>query len=135
MTEAMLGYGVTLTRNAVAIAEISNVGGPSLSRDSVDVTHHASPDRWREFIKGLKDGGEVSFDINHIPDNPTHDATTGLLSDFANDTTIDTWGMTFPDGTVWTFPGFLTNFEPQGPVDDKLAASITIKVAGKPTLA
>lgn len=137
MTQATLGFGVILQRNGVSVAEVKNVSGPSISRGSVEVTHHQSPDQWSEFIKGLKDGGEVSFDINYLPGNATHDASTGLLSDFANDSTIDTWAIVFPDpgNTTWSFPGFLTAFAPANPTDDAFTASVTLKVAGKPTLA
>lgn len=135
-SEAILGFGVQLTRNGAAIAEITNVGGPSLSRGSVEVTHHQSPDRWAEFIKGLKDGGEVSLDINYLPANSTQNAATGLLSDFSNDTTIDDWAIVWPNGaTTWSFKGFITNFEPSAPTDEALTGTVTIKVAGKPTLA
>jgi hypothetical protein len=92
---------------------------------------------YREFIKDLKDGGDVTFDINYNPTDPTHNAATGLLSDFANNTTVDTWALQFPDvaATTWTFPGILTGFQAGAPHDGKLTASVTIKVAGKPTLA
>jgi predicted secreted protein len=137
MSQAVLGFGGQLQRNGVSVAEVKNVSGPSLSRGSVDVTHHQSPDRWGEFIKGLKDGGEVTFDINYIPSDATHGAVTGLLSDFANDSTVDTWAIVFPDtaNTTWSFPGFITAFGPSNPTDDAFTASVTLKVAGKPTLA
>ncbi len=34
----------------------------------------------------------------------------------------------------WAFAAILTNFEPEAPHDDKLAASATFKVSGKPTI-
>lgn len=136
MTLAVNAFGTTIAMDGVTIAEVTNIGGPSLARDAIDATHHTSPGAWREFIKGLKDAGEVSLDIQYIPTSTTHNTTTtGLLSDFADNTTYSTWTLTFPDTTVWTFPGFLTAFEPSAPIDDKLTASVTIKVSGAPTLA
>lgn len=119
------------------IGQIHNIGGPNLARDNIDVTTHDSTDMWREFIKSLKDGGEVTFDITYDPALGTHDASTGLLSDFGDDDTIPNWQITFPDtgATTWTFPGFVTGFSPAEPIDDKLAASVTVKVSGAPTLA
>lgn len=121
----------------VAIGQVANIGGPALARESIDVTTHDSPTMWREFIKSLKDGGEVTFQIIYDPALGTHDAATGVLSDFEEDSVVPNWRLTFPDtgGTMWTFPGFLTGFNSQEPIDDKLAADITVKVAGAPTLA
>jgi predicted secreted protein len=119
------------------IGYLDNIGGPNLARDSIDVTTHDSTSAWREFVKGLKDGGDISFDVVYDPTESTHDATTGLLADFDNEGTIPAWRLTFPDGssTQWTFDGFLTGFSPSEPKDDKLSASITVKVTGVPTLA
>lgn len=120
-----------------AIGQIHNIGGPGVSRNPIDVTTHDSTDQWMEFIKGLKDGGELTFDITYDPALGSHDASTGLLSDFDEDTVIPNWRVTFPDAgtTQWAFPGFLTGFEPGMPIDNKLAASVSVKISGKPTLA
>lgn len=45
------------------LADVTNVSGPGLSRETIDVTSHGSPDAWMQFIGGLKDGGEVSLEI------------------------------------------------------------------------
>jgi len=46
--------------------------------------------------------------------------------------------LVFPDDpttpTTWAFAAILTGFEPDAPYDDKLSASLTFKVTGKPTL-
>ena len=136
-TAGIAGFGTLLKRSGTTVAEVTDISGPTLSRDTIDMTHHQSPNRWREFIKNVKDGGEVTFSINYIPTNATHATGTGVLADFANDTTNDTWTLVFPDSgaTTWTFPGFITKFTPKEPVDDKLSADLTIKVSGQPTLA
>ena len=36
-------------------------------RYTVDATHMASTDKWREFVGGLRDAGEVSITINFVP--------------------------------------------------------------------
>ena len=41
------------------VAEIVELTPPSMSRDEIDVTSHQSSDGYREFISGLRDGGEV----------------------------------------------------------------------------
>lgn len=138
MTQAISGFGTLLKRNSTAVAEVVTIGGPSLTRETIDATHLTSPDRWREFIKGLKDGGEVSMDLNYLPWDSTHNVSTGLLSDFNNDSSsLDSYDMVFPDtaGTTFSFSAIVTKFEPNIAGDDKLAASVTLKISGKPTLA
>ncbi len=104
-----------------------------MSRETIDVTSHDSPDAWMEFLGGLKDPGEVSADINYQP--ALHDV---LVSDF-EDKAPRNYKIVFPDDdvdpTTWSFKALLTGFEPEVPYDDKASASLTFKVTGKPTLA
>jgi predicted secreted protein len=134
---AVNAFGTLLKRNGTTIAEVTNIDLPELSRDTAEVTHHQSPNMWRERIKILKDAGEVSFSINYIPTNSTQNAGTGMLADFANDTTNDTWTLVFPDSaaTTWTFAGAVTKFAAKAPIDDRLTADISLQVMGQPTLA
>jgi predicted secreted protein len=112
-----------------AIANVTNITPPALERETLDVTSHGSPDAWREFLGGLKDGGEVSIDINYDPRE--HDA---LFDDF-DDAEPRNYKVVWP-GTLgdWAFAAIITGFEPEAPHDDKLAASLTFKVSGKPTI-
>lgn len=146
MSQARIGYGTLLERRTSAagaspevwqlIAERTSIGGPSMSRDAPDVTHMDSPGGWREFVPGLKDGGEVPVEGNFIPKNATQNAETGILAEFSQDV-AGHWRITFPDGspeTVWEFDAIMTGFEPSMPVDDKMTFSATLKVTGEPTL-
>lgn len=118
------------------ITEVTNIGGPSLSMDTIEVTHHGSTGGWREFVGGLLDGGDVTFEINYDPADSTHDASTGLINDMEN-RTVRNFQLVFPDTgvTTWSFAALVTGFEPSEPIDDKLAASVTLKISGQPTLA
>jgi hypothetical protein len=40
----------------------------------------------------------------------------------------------WPSGAAWTFDAILTGYEPDSPYDDKLSASLTWKITGKPTV-
>lgn len=72
-TEAMIGYGSKFeisTDNGVswdAIAEVYDITPPSDTIDVIDATHMQSPNATREFILGLNDPGECSFEMNFIP--------------------------------------------------------------------
>jgi len=101
-----------------------------MERSTIDVTDHGSPDGWQEFKGGLKDAGEVSLEVNYDPSK--HDT---LIADFEDDDPRN-YKLTFPDpaATTWTFTAILTGFSAEAPVDDKLAASLTFKVSGKPVI-
>lgn len=107
---------------------MTNLGGPSLEREQIDVTAHDSPDQWEEFVFGIKRSGEISIDVNYDP--ATHDA---LLEDFDSPFPRG-YRVIWPDpiGTVWEFQAGLVGFEPEAPFDDKLAASLTFKCSGPP---
>jgi predicted secreted protein len=128
--ERVNGSGVFVT-----IAEVLDVDGPGFAADPVEATHQLSPSNWMEFIPGLKDGGEVGFDIQLNPTDPTHDLASGVLG-FFNDQTVRNWRIVLPDPatTTWTLPAFVSGYEPSLPVEDKMTAAITLKVAGAPTL-
>lgn len=118
-----------------AVAEIIELTPPQMSRDGIDVTSHTSSDGYREYISGMRDGGEVPFKANWLPTNATHDGTTGLLESF-NDNDNHNWKIILPNSLVTiSFRGFLTAFEPDLPIEEQAQLSGTIKVSGKPTVA
>ena len=129
-----IGDGAT-PEDFTPIEEVVNITGPGLSTDPIDMTHQGSPGKCKEFIAGLKDGGEVTFDLNYIPTAVTHNATAGLINDWENGTKRN-FQLVFPDigNTTWAVTALVTGFEPSAPVEDKLAASVTLKVSGQPTL-
>lgn len=127
------GFGTVLARESdsspgtyIAIANLTSIGGPSISRETIDVTAHDSPNGYMQFLGGLKDPGEVTCDANYDP--AVHDA---LVDDL--EVQGINYRITWPDGSTCTFPAILTGFEPTAPHDDKLSASLTWKVTGKPT--
>jgi len=123
--------------SAISVGQIVDISGPGLSRDTIETTSRDSTNDWREYIKGLKDAGEISFDIVFDPVLASHAKSTGLLQDLWDDSTIASWIVTFPDPTptTWTMDGILTKFEVKAPLDDKLSADVTIKVSGEPVIA
>ena len=100
-------------------AEITDVSGPGMSRDSIDITHQGTSDAMRFTPADLFDGGECSFDIHFNPD-------TAPPIDQAPETVTITW----PAGATWVFSGFMTNYEPSAPLNDKMTGSVTVKVDG-----
>ena len=128
------GFGTKLLRSDMAtptptfteLAGISNITGPGITREILDVTAHDSPDGYREFLGGVKDPGEISVDVNYDPEE--HD----IWIDDLDDVDPRDYELEFPDGTIWEFKALLTNFEIGAPFDDKLTGSASFKVTGKP---
>lgn len=139
MTQAISSMGTELRRNGTEIAEVYDISGPEFSAETIEVTHLKSPEWWKEFIGGLKEGGDLTFSVNLILTDPTHNAANGLLSALAGTKgpPVDEWAIVFPDdaGTTFTLPGILTGYKTGATTNDRLAAEITVKIAGKPTLA
>lgn len=131
-----IGDGGTPTENFTTIFEVLDIKPPPIERDTEDATNHSSPGGWEEWIPTIKKGGEVTFDINWDPAHATHSFTTGLLKDL-DDGTKRNFQVVFPDtgNTTWSFPAYVTKFEPDAPVKGKLTASVTLKISGQPTLA
>lgn len=115
------------------VAEVFDISGPSMSKDAIETTHHGSTNGWREFISGLKDGGEVTLSMNFLPQNSTQDDSTGVISQLSGDT-VDNYQVVLPDDdeTTITFAAVVTAFEIAEPVDDRLTADATFKVSGQP---
>jgi predicted secreted protein len=126
-TQLLRGDGAS-TEVFISVADVTSLTPPGLSRETLDVTSHDSTNGWMEFVGSLKDPGEVSADVNYQPTE--HDA---LVADF-EDVAPRHYKIVFPDGTSWAFGALLTGFEPDAPYDDKLAATLTWKVTGKPTI-
>lgn len=118
----------------VTIANCTSISGPDRTRETIDVTAHDSPGGWMEFIGGLKDGGEISLDINYDPAETTHQ----IDDDFDDDEPRNYRIVILPDTEdehTWSIKGILTELGDEFPYDDKAARTMTIKVTGKPTLA
>lgn len=61
------------------ICEIGDISGPGNTRETIDVSTHCS-DGWREFIGGMRDGGEVTFTLNFEPNNAGHKLLWNLVA-------------------------------------------------------
>lgn len=132
------GYGTLLKRGDgaepevfTAIANATNITAPGLARNTIDVSAHDSPNKYMEFVGGMIDPGEVSIDVNYDP--TSHDM---LVADLEDEDPRN-YQLVFPDpaATTWSFAAVLTGFEATAPYDDKLTATLTYKVSGKPTIA
>jgi predicted secreted protein len=136
-TGAMIGYGTRFQiedDNSPAafidVAEIFNVTPPNQQTDSVEATHNLSPDRTREFITGLINPGEASFEMNFIPGSTADMRIQQLRASGV----VKNCKIIFPNNTAWTFLASIIGFEPSTPIDDRMTATVTLKVSGSTTI-
>lgn len=112
----------------VDIGEVTNIDLLDIDVDDIDVSSHDSPGQWREFLGGMKDGGELSMEVNYDPaEHGTILSAVGTSRDHR---------LTLPDAGAATiaFEGYVSGFSAQAPYDDKLSATITVKVSGAVTV-
>ena len=135
-SDAKAGVGTQFRRwNATTgawanIAEINTITGPSMTRDTIDVTSLDSTDGYREFIAGFRDAGTVVLSMNF-----TRDTYETMKDDFESDTLVN-YEIVLPDDATTTleFEGLVTELPLTTPPDDKITVDVTIKITGSVTL-
>lgn len=119
----------------VSVANITDIKGPSREREAIEVTAHDSPNQYREFVKGLKDGGEVEITLNY---DPASAQVAALDADFEENGLRSYQVVIFPGQVpefTWTFNALITANGDEFPHDDKMERTVTFKISGKPNLA
>jgi len=132
MSDAFSGVGTTFKRwNSSTgqwdrIAEITNIGGPTMTRDTIDVTSMDSTGGYKEFIASFRDAGTVSLDMNF-----TRNGYETMLTDFESDD-LQNYEIGLPDAdnTTFEFQGLVTECPLSAKADDKVGSSVTIKISG-----
>ena len=133
LTDDATSNNTTAGVAAVEIASVKNIGGPSLSLDTEDVTTHDQATSFEENVGTVLRSGEISLDIVYDPANATHDASTGLV--YRKEDKIRThFDLVFFSTYNWTFFGLVTGFEPTGDIGSALGATVKVKITGQPTL-
>jgi len=132
---ATVGYDTAGGTSYTTLGHVKDITGPNISRGTIDITDHDSPDGFREFFGGLVDGGEITFAIGL---DHTDTAHSGLFASFTSTTeTPWAWLFTFnvASGTyTWALDGFLTALSPSAALEGQNTWELTIKVTGKPVL-
>lgn len=141
MTEARIGWGGEVhvstdntEANLVELSEVLSVGFPQDETDEHEVTHLKSPNRYKEFIQGLIDAGEIPLSLNYDPGGATdllltaakaagtHRKCRIVVPDTSGAGTAD-WNFTF---SVFVKKYSPDSMEPNAPI----TASATLRVTG-----
>lgn len=106
------------------LGEVTSLTPPALAVDAIDVTHMQSANGTREFIPGLMDPGECSMEMNFLPGSASEALILSVLR------TKVKMRNTFPGGETSTFDAIITGYALAVPMDDKMTATLTVKVSG-----
>lgn len=137
MSDALIGWGAGVQiHNGTALVELDEVVSfplPEDESDEVEVTHLKSPDRRREYIAGLIDGGTVDIELNYVPNSATDQLIRAQRASGAVRTVV----FTLPDGDAgWeiTTSAFIKGYA-RGPVavDQKMNAVVRLRITGAQT--
>lgn len=125
--------------NATQVGEIISISGPDQTRDSVDISSMDSASKFREFLPGMADSGEVTFELNYDGNG------TAALLDARYTAVATSWGVNFGDASPTAVTGctatnnstmvnlgFITALGHAIPFDDKITQSATLKFTGTP---
>ena len=131
---AILSNGTTFSYDGGAVTEILSISTPSVTTATIDTTGIESVHR--TFLAGTIDSGEMTLQIMYDPnadtdiEDPWDNTATGATAE--KDCVI-----TFPDAgySTFSFKGIIVDFSASVAIDEKITASITIRVSGAITVA
>jgi len=136
-TNAFSGVGTVFSRGDGSsnesfdpIAEINSIAGPDKTRDTIDVTSLDSAGGYREFITTFRNAGEITLEMNF-----TRAGYEDMDDDFESDDSVN-YRVVLPDtgATQLDFAAYVVALGMAVPLDDKVTASVTIKITGQVTL-
>ena len=130
---AFAGVGTTFGRGTsqegpfTPIAEINNISGPDKSRATMDTTSLDTLGGYKTFVGGFRDSGQVQLAMNFTR------AGYELMNDDFEDSDKVWYQIALPDDddTKLTFQGLVVSLGSAVPLEDKVTASVTIKISGK----
>jgi len=109
------------------ISEVTNISGGGGTTEQIDFTHLRSPRRRREFKPSFIDSGTLSFSVQYIPTDATHQQLLAL-QDSGEEVALR---EVFPDATGWDYVGFVQSIQKSGQtVGGKIQLDVVFKITG-----
>jgi hypothetical protein len=130
MSDAVAAIGAIITIDGTPLEEVRDISGLEFSTDEVDVTSHDSPGFGEEVLPTIKRWGSISFPMNAVPGAAGQEA---LYTAWAA-RSIDSYVVTYTNGVVATFTGFVTSFGLAAAVTDINMVDVTIRPTAQPVL-
>lgn len=112
-----------------AIGELFNLTPAEQVMGIIEVTHHESPNRVREKLPTLIDGGDWMAEFHWEPEVTATDFIDALFKG----ATLIACQVTEPDGIRLQFNAYITSISRTMPLEDKMTRSIRFTVSGQET--
>mgnify|MGYP001179127289 CR=1 FL=1 len=116
------------------IANITNITGLGMSKDTIDTTALDTTGGYRTFITGLKNPGTLTFTLmfdsagyNTLKNSFDSDSPYYIQIELPDKPSGGSHGSTF------TFQGLVTEIPLTIPPDDKITCDVTIQISGSVT--
>jgi predicted secreted protein len=138
MTDALIGYGTEVWLDNASnvltqLEEVTAISVPNAQVADVEATHMLSANRRREYIAGLIEDGEGTFEFNLVPGG----ATDLLIQAAVDDGVVRDYEVIIPDGAFGQkFAGdcLVKGYERNVPIDDRMTATMTVRFTGAVTI-
>ena len=120
---ADVGFGTAITFQSGFFAEIISVAWGGISRESVETTNMATTNATKTFMPSdIYDPGELTVEM--AMDTDALDAPPPITA------AAETVTVTFPDTSSWACSGFMTGFDVDIPMEDRITGTATLKLSG-----
>lgn len=129
MTDALVGYNSKYLIDGTEMGEVFEITPGGATTERIRATHMQSPGRRHEYIAGMIESGEATFQINWIPGSATDEAIRALLA--SGETKEHT--IVFPNGITVAYDAQVTGFSKALPLDDRMTATVTVSITGDET--
>jgi hypothetical protein len=136
-TGAMVGWGCevflgtsTDTATLIQLEEVIDFPFPEDQVADIEATHFLSPNKRKEYISGLIDGGTGDVVVNRIPGNVTDALLRAALG--AGDARAFRVKELQSDGTYWQIDTtvIVKGYKRTAPIDNRKTATATLRFTG-----
>lgn len=130
-SKEMFDIGLTPLEKYVSIAQVTNINGPNMTKETIDSTALDTLGGYKTFITGLKDAGTLTFTL-------MFDAEYyGVLKGFYESSATQEFRITLPDkvgvdghGSQFVFDGLVTGLPLTITAEDKITCDVTVQLVG-----
>ena len=133
------GFGITFEYQDdddawITVGAVEDATPLSISKDTIETTHHGTPNAHKTFVGGLVEFGEASIVIQFDPTDSKHLELRNRAKTACE--SARPYRFTYGDTgeTVESFSAICVGFEPSTPLADKITATVTFKPSGGSTL-
>ncbi len=132
-SDGVLGKGLTFKKGSTPIAQITEMGDFGESSTDVDVTSHDTSGNYKEYIAGLKEGGELP--VTCVFSKADTSGQIQAITDCQNGTR-STYTISFAagDGTAATWSALMhpKSYKIRSPITDVVKIAFVFKIDGQP---